>query len=420
MDPRLQRGWILLDQHRYAQAEAELSRALATDVDKVLGLYWLAWAQLSQGKYAEAEGNIARCLAQNPERAEGYHARAVLLRRKGDLSGAEAAARIALGRDHHTVEYRAELAWILLLRKRAEAALELIEGGLEDEPQSVDLHRVRGQCLADLGRLEAARESALETMALDPQDARSRRLLGWIAFRQEDYDEAQKQYTEALRLDPSSEYARTSLLDALRHRIWYYRLLVPKNAAKTGRRFLMFFYALVAVCAALRAVPAANLVLGAVLISIFPLALVRWYLGATVGPVTTLLLRMNPVARRALPADDIECSTFAGMLMFAAMAFFVAALLGAWHGFFAVGVFFMLLIVPLTKVYKAREGAQRKVAECCAWLLFSTGCFGIAAVAQEWYGAAAASFLFYGAGSVFFEGMAGTIGRIVGQGEPGA
>ena len=410
----MQRGWILLDQHRYAEAEAELAQALAGDVDKVQGLYWLGWAQFSQGKFTEAEGTIARCLAENPTRPEGYHARAVLKRKQNELASAEEACRIAVEKDPWTVEYRAELAWILLYRLRPADALEAADSGLKDQPQSVELHRARTQAFIDLGELDKAEESARQALGIAPQDPTSRRQLGSIAFRRKDYDEAVKQYTETLRLDPGYTYARTALLNALRHRIWYYRLLVPSNVSTVGRRRNAWVFAAIAAAAAVRAIPAGEAGLGVVLLLGMAAALVRWYLGATVGPVTTLLLRMNPMARAVLPADEMECAVFTGALMFGALVFLMAAIFGAWHGFFAIGLFLMLMVVPLTKTYEAPKGYKRTVAECCAWLVFTLGCGGVATMAQGMYEIATMLFVFCFSGSLAFEGMARTLGDALG------
>jgi tetratricopeptide (TPR) repeat protein len=411
---RLERGRILLFQRRYAQAETELSLALAGDVDKTLALYWLAWAQMSLGRLHEAEATAARSIAENPERSEGYHVRAVIKRKQGHLAEAEAAARLALKKDSGTVEYRAELAWILVYRKKPEDALALVDQALQDAPQAVSLHRVRTDCLIQLRRLDDARQSARHTLSIDPEDATSHAQLGNIYFQDKDYDSAWRHYAEALRLDPQYAYARSGLLSTLRHRIWYYRVLVPKNSSQIGRLRGVWFYGLIGAGAAARAFPNVSLAMMIVLMVTLLLALARWYLGATVAPVTTLLLRLNPIGRAALSADERECSEIAAMLLGGAALSFLGAIFGVWHGLFAVGMLLLLLVAPLAKTYE-KQGRDRTLREAYTWLLMSVGAFGVAALAQKMYGLAIGLFMTCGAGALAFEFFTNAIGGIMDQ-----
>ena len=92
----LDRGYFLLEHGRYEQAEVEVRRALAGEVDRSYGFYLLAWGQAKLGKLAEAEENARRSLAENPASARGYEVLTLVFDQRGQLAQAEKAARSAL------------------------------------------------------------------------------------------------------------------------------------------------------------------------------------------------------------------------------------------------------------------------------------------------------------------------------------
>ncbi len=377
---RMERGRILLDQSRYAQAEVELRLALAEEAHRLLALYWLAFAQSGQNKLEEAEETAARTIAADPERPEGYHIRAVVLRKKNRLAEAERVIRLCLQKGRE-VEYHAELAWNLISQRRAEDALEVAEQALEDSPWAVQLICARTASLIQLERLEEARKSARHALSIDPLHTFSHAQLGNVLFQLKDYDGSAGHFAEALRLDPGYAYARSELLNALRHRYWYYRALPPNNPRLWPQSIAVWLPLLMVGGTVAQSFP----MLGTILLVLFLLVLsatfVRWFLGVTVGPVSTLLLRLNPIGRAALHHDEIECSDYVALLLVGGPLAIGAALLGVWQGMYAVGLLLLVMTVPVTKTFQMR-GVRRTVGKACTWLLFSVGCGAIHAIAS--------------------------------------
>jgi tetratricopeptide (TPR) repeat protein len=380
----LDRGFCLVDLRRYAQAEVELRRALAGEVDRAYAFYLLGWAQAKQGKFAEAEETAGRSIAENPHSGQGYEILGMALQGRSRWAEAEKAARSALACNPQSGGYRADLAWILRCQGRPAEALTLIEEGLQNEPELVRLHISRTGALIELRRWDAARESALHALSLNPEEPVSRRQLGDIAFEHKDYAAAQNYYSDALRLEPSNTYVRERLLKVMRYGFWYYRMLQPRKADGSSAA-LKLWPILAGGVAGARMLPMlAAAAIALVLLAVLFLA-VRWFLRVTLAPVTTFWLRFHPMGRALLSPDEIECSDYVAMLTGGAVLAFAAALLGVWGlgwVMLGVGILFLMLTLPVTWAFQA-TGTRRTVREAYTWLLLSVGGLAIAALASN-------------------------------------
>ncbi len=117
-----------------------------------------ARAAYMEGLAAQKDGNLtdaikafARAAAADPTAPEPVRAHAILLRRLGRASQAEAMARKAVELDPNDYEMRLELAGMLLAQRKPQEATDLIEAALESKtldrksPEFVNLHSVRGR-----------------------------------------------------------------------------------------------------------------------------------------------------------------------------------------------------------------------------------------------------------------------------------
>ncbi len=377
---RIERAKLLFDQRRWKEAEAELRKAMIGGEFRATALYWLAWTLLRQDRIQEAETAADGAIAADPEMPGGYYVRAVALRKIGKLDQAEEAVRAAIRKDTHASEYRAMLGWMLLDAGRVREALGVADEGPRQSPEAVDLHQVRTEALRDLGKLDAAEESARHAVSLDPGDEVSMAQLGAIAFKQKDLIAAQEHYATALRIRPTYSYARNGLLETLRTRTWIYRLLAPKRKVKmTTRMYIAVVYlgVLGLVLAITSSWPAA--LLPALVCALAAFVLIRGYVGAAFNPLSTLALRLNPIGRAALSRDEIRCSNYVVLLLAGALLGFGLMAAGIWLGFL-VGLLPISLVIPVAKTFQ-ETGRRRRVAALYTLAMACAGVAGIVALA---------------------------------------
>jgi tetratricopeptide (TPR) repeat protein len=95
MSAQTEKAIILLQQGRYAEAEAELRKSFSDSDDPAMTLSYLAIAQLGLNRLKDAENSSAQAIAQDPELAYAYFIRARVLRAATNERDSEKAIRKA-------------------------------------------------------------------------------------------------------------------------------------------------------------------------------------------------------------------------------------------------------------------------------------------------------------------------------------
>ena len=80
--------------------------------------------------------------------------------------------------------------------------------------------------LTHLGRKAEAESTLGEALAEDPEDALAHANLGWASLHKSNPDKALEHFREALRLDPTMEWARLGVVEALKARHLVYRVML--------------------------------------------------------------------------------------------------------------------------------------------------------------------------------------------------
>lgn len=136
------------------------------------------------GKFKQAEAEVRESLRLGPPLPAMYVVLSWVLRDRGDLPGAERAARIGLEVDARNIDCLASLALTLMLRHRFHEASETLRGALAGAPERADLHNTLG--------IELLHRSL--------------------------FYEAELEFAEALRLNPTLESAEQNLKLAIQGR----------------------------------------------------------------------------------------------------------------------------------------------------------------------------------------------------------
>ena len=301
---------LLLRQGRAPQAEQELRRLLHDDPTDALAHSWLGMTLLEQNQLPEAQQEAELAIHLAPEYDFAYYLLSLNHLRQHQLPAAQQAIEQALALDPADPTYHHTLGIIRFQRGQWEAALRAAETGLRYDPAHVDCLGLRGRCLARLGRRTDATAALQEALRHAPDAAGPHADAGWVALEAGRPRQALEHFREALRLHPTSEYAREGLVEALKARYWLYRGFLKfaywSSSLGDGMRRGLF----IGLWVLARFVP---LLLPAYLLLVF----MSWF----ADPLFNALLRFNGYGRHALSETQTRQSTqFVALLLGGALA----------------------------------------------------------------------------------------------------
>ncbi|MDP9161054.1 MAG: tetratricopeptide repeat protein [Acidobacteriota bacterium] len=146
--------------------------------------------------------HFQKAIALDPNYAEAYQLLGVLEMEGGKIREAEPHLQKAVEIEPNMSTAHFALGICLnMLGRYPEAEATLIKG-LELDPGSAEGHNEIGKTYWALGRWQEAEPHALKAAALKPDMAQAHVLLGDIALRKKNAQDALKEYKEAIRLDP--------------------------------------------------------------------------------------------------------------------------------------------------------------------------------------------------------------------------
>jgi tetratricopeptide (TPR) repeat protein len=324
-------------------------QALTAEPDDAIAhaLLALGLAHLEQGKEAVDAGRRAVALA--PEVSFAHYALGWALLERAEVSAAERCAREALRLDPDSHGY-ALLAQIHVRQKRWAEAINAAEKGLQIDPEHAGCANLRVLSLGALGRTDEAAAVMTDVLALDPDDAFALTNRGWLMLRQSRPQDALESFREALRLDPTLDWARTGIVEALKARSFLYRIVLRYElwvGSLTARAqwflILGLFFGGRVVRGLLRSNPELWPVLGPVMALYIFVVFGTWI----ANPLSNLVLRLNPFGRLALNrVEKVASNIVAACLVAAVMgaAGYAITSNAGWVVLAIVGVF---LLVPV-------------------------------------------------------------------------
>jgi tetratricopeptide (TPR) repeat protein len=221
---QFQRGLILMEQSRYADAATFFRESLAEDPRNGHAFNRLAICQLQiPGEAKQALETITRALECEPNESSHHAVKSFALGALNRDKEALVAAREAVSLEPDSMyALNAEAHALLSLERWTEAeqcARRALAIDADDSTAANQLaHALRLQNKMD----ENAGQIA-GMLARDPEDAGTHCSAGWSALQRGDRRAAEQHFLESLRLDPEMEPARDGLLDAFRARSPIYR-----------------------------------------------------------------------------------------------------------------------------------------------------------------------------------------------------
>jgi tetratricopeptide (TPR) repeat protein len=377
MSPNLQRALLLYQQSRFELAEPELRQALASDPDDAYAHALLALCLAHREQFDDATQESQQAIHLAPDLAFAHYALAHVLQDRRRYDEAVAAINEALRLEPEDADYCALLSQIRLEQRNWPAALDAAERGLQFDPGHVGCTNQRAIALVKLGRKAEAGATIDAALARNPDNAVTHANQGWACLEQNDPKRALEHFREALRLDPTNEWARAGIVEALKAQNIIYGLMLRyflwMSKLSTGAQWGIIIggYLLNRV---LTGTARANPDLAPWLLPFRILFLVAVLLTWTADPLFNLLLRLNKFGRLALSDEQSTASSwFAAVVLPALASLALCFVFGFDSVFLLSALVFGLLMIPVAGMFKAHQGWPRTLLICYTGGLAVTG-----------------------------------------------
>jgi Flp pilus assembly protein TadD len=227
------------EQKKWPEIEVEYRRALRQEPERAWRHRDLGVALGRQLKYVEAEAEYIEAVRLEPNNARWRASLGTASAQQKKFAEAETQLNEAVRLEPNSARYCGELGTILTqLQKHGEAEL-LFKKAVRLEPNNDLWHGSLGRALEEQKKWQEAEVEYRYAMHLDPKKARWHSGLGWSLHNQQKWLEAEPEFREAVRLEPNNAQWHTNLGVALdRQKKWVeaeveYRValrLEPNNA----------------------------------------------------------------------------------------------------------------------------------------------------------------------------------------------
>jgi Flp pilus assembly protein TadD len=295
-----ERGIVLLDLGRPAEAERHFRDALATDPSNADLMVYLAQSLNVQERYAEARDAAREALAANPRHVGGLIILSAALAGLQDFEHALDANRHGLQIAPDLPQLHRQQGAILISQGRSAEAFGPLERARTLDPEDSLTVALVGAALFNVRRFPEAEQAVADALRLDPDNPEAHRIRGLLSLRQGGGRTAVDAHRTALRLDPTDPGFREDLATAMKSRNPLYGLLLRfadwQAGLPSGARWLV----LLAPFIATRILRPFNDQLWAqvLLVLIVAVVMLTWAL----EPVMNTVLLCSSYARNLLPA----------------------------------------------------------------------------------------------------------------------
>jgi len=169
---------------------------------------------LHEGKSAEAVGKLEAAVGVNPKLAESQYWLGVAYRSVGENEKARARFMEVQSLDTNEVGSKLQLAQMALLDRKADAALDLANQAISQQPGNVQAHLIRADALVAKNELESALSEAILSSKAAPGWPQPHMQMGRIYMRQKDYASAERAFAKAAELSGNAHDAVGAMIDA--------------------------------------------------------------------------------------------------------------------------------------------------------------------------------------------------------------
>jgi len=338
----LRRASMLLEQRRYSAAQAELRKVLADYPEHTYAhaLLSLALAQDERvgdaarspehmEQLVDATRHAELAIASDPNDSLGFYALAFARHQRRDFPASIQAGRTAIALDPYDADSYAIVSSSMLQSRQYADALEIAEQGLKVDPEHGSCTNLRSLSLERLGRGGDAIDAANAQLKRNPGDAGAHAAVAYAHLNRGEYKQAQVSFREALRLDPTNEFARMGMIEAINSGNFLYRTLhryfvwIGRLDQRMAFGLMIGFYLLINnIDRIAEAAPFIQPYTQAIILAYIVFALSTWI----ASPLMNTALRLHPFGRHLLNGKErLTSNLIAGLLTIGLLC-----LIGGW------------------------------------------------------------------------------------------
>jgi Flp pilus assembly protein TadD len=374
MSAHHQRAWAALERSRFDLAEKEFRLVLAENPDDAHTHAGLALCLTELEKFDEAEREAKLAVGLAPDFDFAHYVLGRLMFARNRFDEAIAAASEAIRLDAQDANNRSLLAMVFSRQRKWAECLAAADAGLAIDAEHEGCTNLRALALTHLGRKDEAASTIDGALERAPESSLAHTNQGWALLHRNDPKASLDHFREALRLDPSNDWAREGLLTALKASNTFYRgvlafFLFMQRKGDVAR-WMIIIGILVGQQVLFRVGEGDSaLAWGALIVAILLTCFVA--LTWLANPLMNLLMRFHPHGRHALTTDQRIQSTLIGYCLFTACGLFVLEVsTGDRH---VVSLMVLVLCVPVLLIHSSEPGWPRRVASlvACAFLLMA-------------------------------------------------
>lgn len=373
-----ERAVLLFRQSRFELAEKELRQELINEPDQAPAHTLLALCLAQREKYNEATESAERAVALAPDFPHAYYGLAKVLLKRSRHGEAAKAIGEAIRLYPEEADFYALLAGIRFDQRDWPASLEAADRGLQLDPEHSGCNNLRAMALVKLGRRAEAGATIESALAREPENAVTHANQGWALMEKRDYDNAMHHFREALRLDPTSDWARAGIVEALKAKHLIYSLMLSYFLWMSKLSSQVQIALLVGGWLGSREIskladqnPAWAPLLWIIIAFYVGFALMTWL----ASPLFNLALRLNKTGRLALSRDQIVASNWVGLGLFLALGWVAAWAVTGSENERIGALFFGVMLIPLAGTVSIRSGWPRTVMAVYTAGLYATACY---------------------------------------------
>ncbi|GAA4428185.1 tetratricopeptide repeat protein [Bremerella cremea] len=364
MNRHVERGQMLIDTHRYAEAKKQISLGLAEDPQDPIAHMLLGICHANLKEYDAAIEHAEFAVHQVPDSANTHGVLAAIYLQADKYKDAKLGAEQALRLDPSLIMAMNVLASVHAHYKNWAEARRMAEMALSYKPDDIEAMNLRALALRSMGESGASIDELTESLKVNAEDATSHANLGWTYLQSGKLDKAEIHFREALRINPNLEWARVGALETLKAKVPVYRWILGYfmwMATKTaGMQWAIVIGLLIGYRVVFQALvnnPAteglAYVVMGAYLL----FCVTTWF----AGPISDALVVLHPFGRLALTRWE----RLGGFAVGSAIVLTIGCLVANFFMASEIGLVLALCIgftaIPMAMMFQIREGMPRKV-----------------------------------------------------------
>ncbi len=217
---------LLVERDKLDLAQQNLNDALSQypDVSELHALQ--SEIYYKQGTYKKAAEAIERAIGTNPENDYVYYLKARIHLAQDEHKKAEKEIDMAISLAPERADYYGVKGSVRLNKGDFEEAVTLSMKGLEMEPDNTLCNNILSMAHSRMGKKEEAEGRINHLLQNDPENAFTHANAGYQFLRQGNIPKAKEHFSVALRIEPTQEYAKAGMAEAIKSSNVLYRKLL--------------------------------------------------------------------------------------------------------------------------------------------------------------------------------------------------